>query len=126
MATNPLHPLSNPDSAVVLGKAVVRAAERLGINGDTLARVLGVSPASASRLAAGTYALNPSRKEWDLALLFVRLFRSLDSIVGSDEAARTWMRSQNVALRDAPANLITQIQGLVHVVDYLDNHRGRI
>src|SRR5262245_38052133 len=60
MATNSFH-LSAPDSAAVLGKAVLRAAERLAINGDTLARVLGVSPASASRLAAGTYTLNPSR-----------------------------------------------------------------
>jgi uncharacterized protein (DUF2384 family) len=126
MATNPHATHPTADSAAVLGKAVVRAAERLAVNGDTLARVLGISPASASRLAAGTYVLNPSRKEWDLALLFVRLFRSLDSIVGSDEAARTWMRSENLALRNAPANLITQIQGLVHVVDYLDSHRGRI
>ena len=127
MAISVPHPgHSESDSAAVLGKAVVRVAERLAINGDTLSRVLGISPSSASRLAAGTYSLNPSRKEWDLALLFVRLFRSLDSIVGSDEAARTWMRSENLALRDMPANLITHIQGLVHVVDYLETHRGRI
>jgi hypothetical protein len=113
-------------AAEVLGKAVVRAARALDVNGETLARVLGVSASTASRLTAGSYALNPLRKEWNLALLFIRLFRSLDSIVGTQDAARAWMRADNLALRGVPAALITDIQGLVHVVDYLDHHRGRI
>jgi hypothetical protein len=33
-------------------------------------------------MASERYWLQPDRKEWQLALLFVRLFRSLDSITG--------------------------------------------
>ena len=115
----------DPRAAEVLGKAVLRAAAELDLNGETLARVLGVSSSTASRLAAGRYALNPLRKEWNLALLLVRLYQSLDSIVGTRDAARAWMRADNLALRDVPLALITDIEGLVHVVDYLDHHRGR-
>lgn len=115
----------DPRDSQVLGKAVLRAAAELDLNGDTLARVLGVSPSTASRLAAGRYALNPLRKEWNLALLLVRLYQSLDSIVGTRDAARAWMRADNLALRGTPLALITDIEGLVHVVDYLDHHRGR-
>ncbi len=45
------------------------------------------------------YQLAPNRKEWELALLFVRAFRSLDSIVGEDLAARPWrvVEAQHIA-----------------------------
>jgi DNA-binding XRE family transcriptional regulator len=128
MARRSLEPVPGtaPTQAAVLGKAVVRAAAQLGVTQDTLAGVLGLSTATVSRLVAGDYPLKQGRKEWELALLFVRLFRSLDSIVGTAEAARTWLRGDNLALGAAPAALITDLQGLVRVVDYLDHHRGRI
>jgi uncharacterized protein (DUF2384 family) len=88
--------------------------------------VLGVSPATASRLVAGRYRLQPDSKEWDFAVLLVRLFRSLDSIVGTQEAARTWLNGPNLALAAAPVDLIQQTEGLVRVVQYLDASRARI
>jgi len=119
-------PVAAPDAAAVLGKAVLRAAAQLDLRQDALAKVLGVSAATISRIGTGAYRLKPDRTEWQLALLFARLFRSLDSIVGTADAARTWMRSDNLALGGVPAVLITDLQGLVRVVDYLDHHRGRI
>ena len=113
-----------PNAAAVLGKAVARAAERLGLSRALLAQVLGLSPASISRLYAGTYQLDPKRKEWDFALLLVRLFRSLDSIVGTEGAARQWLASDNLALNGRPVELIRQTEGLVRVVHYLDASRA--
>ena len=113
--------------AAVLTKAVVRAAQLLSLSQRALAHVLGVSDATASRLCAGSYQLSPARtKEWELALLLVRLFRSLDALWGHEEAAHTWLTTDNLALAARPVDLVSSIEGLVRVVDYLDNARGRL
>jgi DNA-binding XRE family transcriptional regulator len=114
----------HPAPAEVLSKAVVRAAERLGLSHARLARVLGVSPATITRLYAGDYRLAPARKEWELALLLVRAFRSLDSLVGEETTARRWLSSENRALNGRPLELIGTTEGLVRVVQYLDASRG--
>ena len=116
----------NPDQALVLSKAVARAAERWALPKNRLARVVGISAPSVSRLYAGTYQLDPGRKEWELVLLFVRAYRSLDSIVGDDQVARAWLHSPNRALGGRPVDLIENAEGLVRVVHYLDASRGRI
>lgn len=113
------------DAAVVLATATQRAAALLGLNGAALARVLGVSEASVSRLVRGERGLPPEAKEGELALLLVRLYRSLDALVGNDEARRlAWMRSPNDALGGVPATLILTAQGLVAAVAYLDAMRA--
>lgn len=111
----------------VLAKAVVRAAGHLQLSQANVAQVLGISGASVSRLFGGTYVLSRSRgKEWELSLLLVRLFRSLDAILGHGEQAQQWLRNHNHALNAAPADLIQSSEGLVRVVQYLDAHRGRV
>jgi len=115
------------DEAAVLSKAVVRAARHLSFSQRELAHILGVSEATASRLVAGSYRLSSARtKEWELALLLVRLFRSLDALWGHEEAARTWLSTDNLALCARPVDLIPSVEGLVRVVNYLDNARGRL
>lgn len=118
---------AGPTPAATLSKAAVRAATALRISQATLADVLGLSTSSVSRLVAGTYQLEQSRgKEWELALLLVRLFRSLDAIVGPGEKAQAWLTGENTALNARPLDLIRSAQGLVNVVEYLDLYRGRI
>jgi transcriptional regulator with XRE-family HTH domain len=115
------------DPAAVLSKAVVRAARLLGLTQRDVAATLGVSEATASRLFAGAYRLDRGRaKEWELALLLVRLYRSLDALWGREEAARQWLTSRNVALGAAPRALMPSVEGLVRVVAYLDAARGRV
>lgn len=123
---SPHRPTSQPDPSVVLGKAVTRAADRLDIPRGLLGRILGLSPATITRLYSGEYLLDAKRKEWEFALLFVRVFRSLDSIVGHEASARQWLHSENRALQGRPVDLITQTEGLVRVVHYLDASRGLI
>src|SRR5215468_2438103 len=120
-------PRSAADPAATLSKATVRAARFLALAQSDLAPVLGVSAATLSRLANGRKALEPGSKPWQLAALFVRLFRSLDAIVGSDDAAaRAWLRSDNSALGGVPLNLTRDPAGLVRTVDYLDAARARL
>jgi uncharacterized protein (DUF2384 family) len=121
------HTKATATAPTTVSKAVVRAAGLLGLNQSTLADVLGISPATASRLKSGAYALQPTRKrEWEFALLFVRLYRALDAIVGAGEAAQAWLRGPNTALGGRPVDLIRSAEGLVRVVHYLDACRGRV
>jgi uncharacterized protein (DUF2384 family) len=119
-------PLPAPDARKVLTKAVIRAAKSLELNQSKVAATLGVSDPTVSRMFAEKYFLDPARKEWELGALLVRLFRSLDSIVGSDEKARLWLNSESKALAARPADLLPQAEGLIRVLHYLDSARGRI
>ncbi|MFL6566654.1 MAG: antitoxin Xre-like helix-turn-helix domain-containing protein [Burkholderiales bacterium] len=120
------HRLPAPDRRKVLTKAVVRAARALDLSQSRVAATLGVSDPTASRMFAEKYLLDPGRKEWELAALFVRLFRSLDSIVASDEKARAWLAGDNRALGARPIDLLARAEGMVRVLHYLDSARGRI
>ena len=113
------------DGAVVT-KAAMRAAERLGVSNRSLARVLGLSEATVSRMGGGAYMLKTGDKSFELALMFLRLFRSLDALSGGDEqTARAWLRSDNLALGGVPLTLIESLAGMVTVVGYLDARRDR-
>ena len=111
--------------AAVVTKSVMRAADRLALPNRVLAGILGVSEATVSRMGAGAYHLDAGGKPYELAVLFLRLFRSLDAIVGGDAAvARAWLRHANTALGAAPITLIESVAGLVNVVAYLDHRRA--
>lgn len=118
-------PQPAPAADAVLTKALLRAAELLGLSSRTLARILGVSEASVSRLVSGSRTIDPASKEGELALLLVRVYRSLDALVGTDAAQRkAWLGSQNRALNGRPIDLLQRTDGLVAVVAYLDAMRA--
>lgn len=119
-------PLAHPAPSSVLTKAVTRAAERFGVSGRELSAILGVSQSSLSRISSGRRTIDPETKEGELALLFVRVFRSLDALLGGHrENCRRWLRAYNRHLAGEPAELLQSAQGLVRVVEYLDALRGR-
>jgi hypothetical protein len=108
----------------VATKAVLRAAGRLGISNKALGRIIGLSEASVSRMGSGAYLLTPGDKPFELSVLFVRLFRALDTIAGGDEAVATaWLKNENAVLGGPPLALIQRVSGLIHVLDYLDARR---
>ena len=116
---------SSLDPGLVLGKAAGRAAALLGLSGSGLAKVIGASEATVSRVVRGERRLDPASKEGELAALLVRLYRSLDALVGNDDARRrAWMTSYNDALNGVPKELIQRAQGLVATVAYLDGMRA--
>src|SRR5215468_921310 len=115
-----------PEAGPVLAKALLSAGARLGLRNRQLAAIIGSSEASVSRLQHGR-GLDPDSKEGELALLFLRLYRSLDALVGGDDAkARDWLHSENAHLAGIPAERIRTVEGLVDVVQYLDAMRGRL
>lgn len=123
--TAPRRAAPRPEAGAVLTKALLRAAGLLGLSNAALARVLGVSEASVSRLTTGGRTIDPASKEGELALLLVRVYRSLDSLVGTDAVQRrAWMEGYNRALNGRPAELIARADGLVAVVAYLDAMRA--
>jgi antitoxin Xre/MbcA/ParS-like protein len=109
----------------VVTRAVLRAAVRLGVSNKALGRIIGLSEATISRMGSGSYTLSRGDKAFELAVLFIRLFRSLDAIAGGDEAVATaWLKNEHLALGDRPLALIQSVPGLVHVLGYLDARRA--
>lgn len=116
---------SAPDKEMVLGKATMRAAQELDLSNAAVARVIGLSEPTMSRVANGSRGINPESKEGQLALLLVRLYRSLDPLVGSDSQKRlAWLRSPNKGLNGTPISLIESPSGLVTTLAYLDGMRA--
>ena len=119
---------SAADPGAVLTKAALRAADILDVPQRTLAAIIGVSPSTISRAANARAPLDPDSKAGELTRLWLRVFRSLDAIVGSnDAAARTWLTSPNAAFAGArPIDRLSDVEGLVHVLHYLDSARARL
>lgn len=119
-------PQARTEPGAVLAKATIAAASRLGIRNRQLGEIIGSSEASVSRFKTGR-SLDPQGKEGELALLFLRLYRSLDALVGGDDAkARDWLHSQNDHIGGVPAERIRTVEGLVDVIQYLDAMRGHL
>jgi hypothetical protein len=112
---------------MVVTKAALRAASQLGMTNKAFANVVGLSEATVSRMRSNAYELQPDQKAYELALLFVRLYRSLDAIVGGDDAvAGAWLANRNTALRGEPLSLIQTVPGLMNVIQYLDSRRALV
>ena len=117
-----------PDEATVVSKALLRAAETLGLSSAELAEIVGTSESTLSRIRNGKRGPIPlGSKEGELALLFLRVFRSLDALVGGNEThARAWLQANNHHLGGVPLERMKKIEGLVDVAEYLDAMRGTI
>ena len=114
-----------PDPAAVLAKATARASELLGLTGVALARTIGLSEPTVSRILRGEKTIAPTSKEGELALLLVRVYRSLDALVGTDDARRrAWMDTYNQARGGRPLQLVQRADGLVATLNYLDGMRA--
>ena len=120
-------PTPVPKAGPTVTKALLRAADRLSLPNKTVAGILGLSEATVSRMANGAYTLPADGKPFELSVLFVRLYRSLDAITGGDDAvARAWVRNDNTALGGAPLKLAQTVPGLMNVIAYLDARRALV
>jgi uncharacterized protein (DUF2384 family) len=113
--------------AAVLSSALARIANFWGLSNAKLGTVLGVSPATVSRIRGGRTLLDPASKSFEAGQFLLRLFRGLDALMGSDDdASRRWLATRNLDLDARPLDLIDSFRGLVTVCDYVDAHRARV
>ncbi len=113
------------DEAIV-SLAVINAARKLEITDPELSGIIGVPEAQLALVAHGS-PLRKESKEFELSLLFVRMFRSLDALVGGDGGSAThWMRNRNLAFGQIPIERIRTKEGLLDVISYLDSRRAPI
>ncbi len=112
---------------VILRKALLRMADYLVFTRRELCSILGLSEASLSRLYDGKRYIDPTSKEGELAIMMLRLYRSLDILFGGNQKqCQLWLRSENQHLGAIPALMIQSIQGLNLTTQYLDAMRGKI
>ncbi len=117
---------TNPDPAAVLAKAVLNAAEQLGLKQADLAAVLGIHRTAVSRLKQNP-ALDPKSKQGELALLLIRIARALFALTGGDKDwIKHFMHNPNQVTGGVPAQQIESIQGLMQVLNFVDALRGKI
>lgn len=120
MATS--HHKLQPNPATVLGKAVLRASERMGLSRNELGKALGRDRSSISR--AG---VDPDSKAGELARLLIRCYRSLAVLVDDNEAQmREWLTTPNDHTGGVPGRQLQTVAGLVAVCEYLDAIRGKV
>lgn len=126
MASPAISRQASPDAQVVT-KAVIRAASNLKLTSAALGVIIGLSEPTISRMKKGSYFLNEADKPYELAVLFIRMYRSLTAIVGGDDAiARSWLENHNTVLHARPIDRIQSVGGLVDVINYLDTRRALV
>jgi len=112
--------------SLVLTKATIRVAQELELGQGALAKILGISAPTVSRMFKGKWLIAENDgKTWELAVMLVRVFRSLGAMVGgNEEHLKEWFHAENTHLGGTPADLASTIEGLTNVARYLDAMRG--
>lgn len=101
----------------IVSRSVIKAGLQMGLTGAQLARVLGLSAATVSRMRSGKHLLVYNSKPYELAILLLRVHHGLLSITkGDTQAMKTWMKTENTAIGDIPAHKILRVQGLIAVL----------
>lgn len=114
--------VTTPTRSEVLHEALLNAGKTLGLTQAELGKVIGRGRTDISR---GN--VDPGSKAGELALLFLRCFRSLYVLTGGDAGVmRHWMHTENRHTGGVPAEQIRTVQGLIGVLEYLDAARGKV
>lgn len=112
---------------IVLTKALSNLSKFYSLSGKDLSQIIGISEPSASRLSQGKKFISPHTKEGEIALLLLRIYRSLNAMVGNNhEKAKLWLSSQNKYFKNKPIEEMKTIPGLIAVLSYLDAMRGKL
>lgn len=114
-----------PTEEAIVTTALARASGKLGLPNRIIGATIGLSEPTVSRLKKGNYTLKRHDKEFELSVLFLRMYRSLTAIVGGDDSVATaWLKNYNTALGAKPVERIQTVAGLMHVITYLDARRA--
>ena len=112
---------------LVLTKAILKLADFYNLTGKDLHHIIGVSESTITRLSQGKAYISPTTKEGEIALLLLRVYRGLNSLIGTNhEKAKLWLNSYNKYFKKKPIDQLKTITGLVEVVSYIDAMRGKL
>ncbi|WP_346839339.1 MbcA/ParS/Xre antitoxin family protein [Microbulbifer sp. SAOS-129_SWC] len=107
-----------------LAEGFFGAAAALGLGNAELMGVLGLSRSALGRLKQSG-AIDPHSKTGEIAMLLIRIYRSLVPLNGGDSAnIQHFMQTPNRHLGGRPAELIQRLDGLAYTCAYLDALRG--
>ena len=110
------------DDKSLVAKALLNAGKALGMTQADLADIVGRNRSGLVR-----DGIDPTSKAGELALLFIRLYRSVYALTGGEPAAmKHWMNTENRYFDEVPRQLIRSAEGLVRVNHYLDAMRGKV
>ena len=99
----------------MLAKAVLNAAEQLGLEQRQIDQVLGVDHTAIINMG-----VDPVSKPGQQALVLIRVFQSLYALTGGDiEAIQNFMSSPNLMTGGIPIEQIQEDTGLVQVQECL-------
>ena len=113
---------SNTDRATVLGEAVLNAGAKLGLSAEEVGHIIG-----RNRTTIVRNGIDPSTPNGQLALMLVRIYRGLYTLVGGqEEDMKHWMHTRIRSLHGVPAEMIRDVAGMVRVVEYVDAIRGKV
>lgn len=111
----------HPEPSAVLGRSLLAAAEELGVSKADIGAIIG-----RDRTTIHRNGIDPESKAGELALMFIRIYRSLFALMGGDrDNMRHFLRTDNLGTHGIPAEQLHDIQGMVAVCTYLDAIRGK-
>jgi hypothetical protein len=106
----------------ILSKALFNAAEAMNISKAEAAGIIG-----RERTGVVRDGIDPDSKAGELALMFIRIYRGLYAVVGSDrDNMKHWVATENQTFGQSPRKMMDSCQGLVRVLMYLDAIRGKV
>ncbi|MEM8561918.1 MAG: MbcA/ParS/Xre antitoxin family protein [Pseudomonadota bacterium] len=116
-----MEPITVLKDREILAEATYGAALQLGVSKAQVARIVG-----RNRTTIDRNGLDPATKPGELALMFVRIYRSLFALMGGDtENMRHFMITPNHGTGGVPLEQVQKVGGLVRVCEYLDAIRGK-
>jgi len=118
--------VEKPVPAHVLATAIHKLKDDIKIKPQDLAAIIGQHRNTVDRcLKKGE--LDPKSKPGELALLLIRVYRSLFALNGGDRQAMIhWLNTYNYHIQGIPLDEMKTVMGLSRVVSYLDAMRGKV
>lgn len=121
MRSVPKQSTVSPSDADILARSTLEAGKLLGLSQSRISEILGRDRSTVSR-----NGIDPQSKAGQLAVLLIRIYRSLSALMGGDEEnMRHFMKTTNRATGGVPKEQLCRPEGLVAVCEYLDAIRGR-
>ena len=118
--------VTKPVAASVLATAISKLKEDIKLKAQDIADIIGQHRNTTDRCLKNG-ELDPNSKPGELALLLIRVYRSLYAINGGDKKAIIhWLTTYNNHLNAIPLERMKTVMGLAFVVNYLDAMRGKI